>query len=264
MSDSEYCIHIKSVQASTIKVLIEALKEILTDTVLIFNENGIKICTMDSSHIILIHLKLEASKFEHFYCESEKLIGINMLNLNKIIKTINNNDTITLYMKKTECNHLGIKIENNDKNTMRISKLNLLDLDNSNIDIPSASFNSVITLPSHDFQKICRDLHNLSEFVELKNIKSQLVFSCKGDFCTQEIVINDSEQMSVDQSNDNLHEIYQGVFNLKYLVMFTKCTNLSSVVELYLKNDYPLIIQYSVGSLGLIKLCLAPQQNDHC
>ena len=100
MSDSEFCIHIKSVQASTIKILIEALKEILTDTVLIFNENGIKICTMDSSHIVLIHLKLEASKFEHFYCESEKLIGINMLNLNKIIKTINNNDTITLYMKK--------------------------------------------------------------------------------------------------------------------------------------------------------------------
>ena len=70
--------------------------------------------------------------------------------------------------------------------------------------------------------------------------------------------------MSVDQSNDNEHEIYQGVFNLKYLVMFTKCTNLSSVVELYLKNDYPLIIQYSVGSLGLIKLCLAPQQTDNC
>jgi len=29
-------------------------------------------------------------------------------------------------------------------------------------------------------------------------------------------------------------------------------------IQLYIKNDYPLIIQYSVASLGFIKLCLAP------
>lgn len=259
MGNENYCLEIKTVQASTIKILIEALKEILSDTVIIVNEQGIKICTMESSRIILVHLKLEASKFEYFHCDGEKLIGINMLNLNKIIKTINNNDTLTLFMNVDECNHLGIKIENNEKNTLRISKLSLLDLANDNMEIPPVSFNSVISLPSSDFQKICRDLHNLSEFVEVKNVNNQLIFSCKGDFCEQEIVINDSEQMTVEQNTEN--QIYQGIFNLKYLVMFTKCTNLSNVIELYLKNDYPLIIQYSVGSLGLIKLCLAPQQN---
>lgn len=69
-STDEQCIIIKTVQSSTIKVLIEALKEILTDTVLEINENGIKICTMDSTHTILIYLRLDASKFEYYYCES--------------------------------------------------------------------------------------------------------------------------------------------------------------------------------------------------
>ena len=36
-------------------------------------------------------------------------------------------------------------------------------------------------------------------------------------------------------------------------------TNLCSNIELYLKNDYPLIIKYSVASLGDIKLCLTPR-----
>ena len=121
-------LEIQTIQSSTIKVLIEALKEILTDTVIEFTPENIKICTMDSSHVILVHLKLEASKFEYYFCESKKLIGINILNLNKIIKTINNNDTLTLYMHADDCNHLCIKIENNDKNTKRITKLNLLDL----------------------------------------------------------------------------------------------------------------------------------------
>jgi proliferating cell nuclear antigen len=258
--NEEYCLEIKTVQSSTIKVLIEALKEILTDTVIEITEEYIKICTMDSSHIILIHLKLDADKFEYFYCEGKKLIGINILNLNKIIKTINNNDTLTFYMYKNDVNHLCIKLENVEKNTKRITKLNLLDLENTNFEIPSARFNTVITLPSNDFQKICRDINNLSEYVEIKNVNNQLIFDCLGDFCSQEIVISDSDQTVMD---DGSNEIFQGVYNVKYLVLFTKCTNLSNTVELYLKNDYPLIIQYTVGSLGSVKLCLAPQQDNN-
>ena len=36
-------------------------------------------------------------------------------------------------------------------------------------------------------------------------------------------------------------------------------TSLSNQIQLFLKNDYPLIIQYNVAALGEIKLCLAPQ-----
>ena len=59
-------------------------------------------------------------------------------------------------------------------------------------------------------------------------------------------------------TTENSNEIIQGMFSLKYLVLFTKCTNLSSSIELYLKNDYPLIIRYQVANLGEVKLCLAP------
>jgi proliferating cell nuclear antigen len=258
---SEYAINIKTVQGTTFKILIEALKEILTDTVLIINESGIRICTMDSSHVILIHMKLEASKFESYYSDGEQMIGLNMLNLNKLIKTINNNDTISFTMLNSDKNKLEIRVENTDKNTLKISKLNLLDLDNTNMEITPVEFNSVINLPSSDFQKICRDMANLSDFVEIKNTDNKLIFSCKGDFCSHDIIMNNSENgISIDQPD--ISSIYQGEFDSKYLLQFTKCTNLSNTIELYLKNDYPLIVQYAVGSLGTIKLCLAPQQHN--
>jgi len=261
MDNDNNCILIKTVQASTIKILVEAMKEILTDTVFEFTEEGIKICTMDSTHTILIHLKLDSSKFEQYYCDGRRLVGMNMLNLNKIIKTINNNDTLTMFMNNDNCNMFGIQIENTDKNTRRVTYMNLLDLENNNMEIPSATFNSVITLPSNDFQKICRDINGIAEFIEIKNVNNQLILSCSGDFCSHEITISDSEQITVEHSDNSSVEIFQGVFNLKYLVLFTKCTNLSNTVELYLKNDYPLIIRYTVGSIGEIKLCLAPQNN---
>jgi proliferating cell nuclear antigen len=49
----------------------------------------------------------------------------------------------------------------------------------------------------------------------------------------------------------------QGVFLLKHLVLFTKCTNLCQNIELYLKNDFPLILRYTVANLGEVKLILA-------
>lgn len=250
---SQNYLEIKTVQASSFKILIEALKELLTDTCIEFDSTGMKIIAMDTSHIVLVHLKLEASKFEHYYCKNKLSIGINMLNMHKLIKTINSNDTLTLFMDDSDINHLGIKIENNEKHTKTTYKLNLLDLDNENISIDPTQFNSVITLPSTDFQKICRDMHNVSEFVEIKNIGNQLIFSCKGDFCCQETTLSDNAGLQAKNS-----EIVQGVFKLKYLVLFTKCTNLCNTIELYLKNDYPLIIKYSVASLGDIKLAIAP------
>jgi proliferating cell nuclear antigen len=252
-----YVLELRTVQSASIKILTEALRDILNDVCLEFDETGLKLVTMDTNHVVLIHLKLDSCKFEYFHCENRIVVGVNMLNLYKLIRTINSNDTLTLFIESSDMNHLGIKIENGDKNTKTTYKLNLLDLDNQKISIDPAEFNTVITLPSVDFQKIIRDMNNIAESVEIKNIGTQLILSCKGDFCSQETILADNENGSTIVSKKN--EIVQGVFNLKYLSLFTKCTNLCTAVELYLKNDYPIIVQYQVSSLGQCKLVLAPE-----
>lgn len=257
------CLELKTVQSGAFKVLVEALREILTDTNIEFDETGIKIIAMDQSHVVLVHLRLEAKQFEYYHCAGKITVGVNMLNLHKLIKTINSNDTLTLFMDAKDKNYLGIKIENGEKNTKTTFRLNLLDLDKDDITISPAEFNSVITMPSSDFQKIVRDMYQLAEHVEIKNINSQLIFHCKGDFCQQETVLSDSENGVNSIKNTNTTEIVQGVFGLKHLVMFTKCTNLCNTVEMYLKNDYPIIIKYEVASLGSIKIALAPNSQGN-
>lgn len=254
-----YAVEIKTVQASVIKILIEALKEILTDTVIHLSPAGIKIVSLDNTRTVLVHLKLDATKFEVFHCDTSKNIGVNMLNLYKIIKTLNSNDTLTLYMKTADMNYLFVEIENSEKQTRTTFRLNLLDLDNKQMEIPPVDFNSVITLPSADFQKIVRDAHTLSDFIEIKTVNKELILTCKGDFCTQETVLSDSDNVNVTQEAENSYEIIQGVFNLKYLCMFSRMSGLYKTCDLYIKNDYPLILRYNVASLGEVKLCLAPQ-----
>lgn len=251
-------IEIRTVQSSAIKILVEALKEILTDANLIFDENGIKLIAMDSTHTVLIHMKLESDKFEYYHCKEKFIAGINMLNLFKLIKTMNNADTLTIYIDKNDTNKLGLKINNQEKNTFTIYKLNLLDIANENINIPPAEFDTELTLPSSDFQKLIRDMVNIGDKVEIQSIGNSLKFECDGDFANQITTLGETQNGLQYKSNLSPELTVQGIFSLKYLTLFTKCTNLCNNIQLYIKNDYPLIIQYSIASLGIIKLCLAP------
>ena len=257
---SRFLLEVKTVQSSAFRILIEALKEILTDANFEFDSTGLKIMAMDSSHTVLVHLKLYADNFELYNLNREKLIlGVNMINLFKLIKTMGNSDSLTLYVDEENESTLGIRLENNEKNSRTKYELNLMDLLEENIHCPPAEFQSVITMPSTDFQKICRDMHNLSDNIEIQSIGTQLIFRCLGDFASQETIIGEMGGGLSFIKNQNPDEIVQGVFALKHLVLFSKCTNLCNSIELYLKNDYPLIIKYTVASLGEIKLCLAPK-----
>ena len=83
--DNNYILEVKTVQSSAFRVLVEALKEILTDANFEFDETGIKVMAMDSSHTVLVHLKLKSENFEYYKINREKIvIGINMINFFKL------------------------------------------------------------------------------------------------------------------------------------------------------------------------------------
>ena len=250
---------LKTVQTGAFKTLSEALKEILTDANIEFTDSAMKIITMDPTQTILVHLKLEKNNFEYYHCKHKIVIGINMSNFFKLIRTLTNNDALTLYIEEGNVNFLGIRIENGEKNTLTNFYLNLIEVDESTYQIPPAQFESIITMPSNEFNKICRDMINLSEIIEIKSVGNQVIFSCKGEFASQETIIGETSNglSFVKHSNDD--NIIQGYYNLKHLVLFAKCTNLCNSIEMYMKNNFPIVINFAVGSLGHLKLALAPK-----
>ena len=254
-------LEIKTVQIAPFRTLMTALKDILLETNIVFKPDGIRIVNMDKSHTILAHLFLDAEKFEHFYCKYPKIvIGVNMFHLFKLINTIDNDDTLTIYIEEKEysegvVDHLGLKFENGDIKQCKIQKLRLIEPEQEELTVPDVNFSSIINMPSSDFQKIIRDLNNISDKLEIKSINNQLVFKCNGSFANAEIIRSESDGMGFIQKNNS---IIQGEFSLKNLSYFIKCTNLCNQIQIYLGNNLPLIIKYNVASLGEIKLCLAP------
>lgn len=250
-------LNITTIQSGAIRTLFEVLKEVLTDVNIVFDKSGLKIIAMDGSHIALIHMRLDASKFEVYECESKIVIGLSMGSLFKLIKTVSNTDTTRFYIDSEKPHELGISIENSDKNSITDFKLKLLDIDENEINIPDVEINCIITMPSNDFQRLCRDMSHLSDAIEIISEGDELKLRCDGDFASQETIIGQATHGLCVSRKDN--NVISGKFSLKYLNLFTKSTNLSNTIELYLKNDYPLILKYNVANLGEIRFCLAPK-----
>ena len=222
---------------------------------------------MDKSNTILVHLNLEAKNFELYECKMDKIvIGVNVFHLFKLINSIDNNDTLTIYIEDVDYSDgvvqfLGLKFENATIKQQKIQKLRLIEPDADELSLPDIKFSSILNLPSSDFQKIVRDLTCISDKIEIKSIVTangvELIFKCSGGFAEAEIRRTESDGNMEYVKKQDVSKIIQGEFSLTNLGYFIKCTNLCNQIELYLENNLPLIVKYNVASLGVIMLALA-------
>jgi len=184
IGSSKNILVLQTVQIAPFRTLMTALKDILLETNISFTPEGIKIINMDKSHTILAHLCLYAKNFEHYECNEPKIvIGVNMFHLFKLINTIDNDDTLTMYIEENDykdgvVQFLGLKFENGDIKQQKIQKLRLIEPETDELEVPDVTFSSILNLPSSDFQKIIRDLSCISDKLEIKSVGNELIFKC--------------------------------------------------------------------------------------
>lgn len=251
-NDEKILFRFKTVQTNAIRILFESLKNILADVNFKADSSGLKLTTIDGNKTAIVNLFLQSEKFEEYICEESVNIGVNLTSVFKILKGIKHTDTIAFTIYKQNENSMSIESQNSDKRATIISKIKLLDMDEKIYNIPDINFESYITMPSTDFQGYISDLANISTHIEFRSNCNNLTLKTTGDFAEQIVKIN--------ETNDDINNVDEqvGFFNIKYIQLFTKSTNLCGTVEIYLKTGYPLTILYNVANLGKIKYCLAP------
>ena len=244
----------KTIQASALKSAFEVLKDILNDVNIYFTKKGIQILTLDTARVALVDMFLDASNFEEYYCEANMVAGINVTNMFKLLKFISNNDTLTIEIKTRE--YLDIRIENIVKRSDTKFQLKLLDINEDQIEVPDITMAVITTMPSIDFQRICRDMNNLAANLEITRNNSKFIIKCEGDFANQETIIDCTD-------DGKFKGILQGIYSLKYLNLFTKATGMCSSVQIMQEEDNRfLILRYNVANLGELKFYLATKVSD--
>ena len=241
-----------TIQASAFKSTFEVLKDILNDVNVYFRPDGMYIVTLDTARTSLVDMYLSADNFEEYHCDQDEIIaGINISNTFKLLKTITNNDILKIEIVTKE--FMNIEIVSEAKKTKSSFQLKLLDINESRIEVPDIEMTSVTTLPSPDFQRICRDMSNIGTDIEIRRCKDYIQLRCEGDFANQETTINCPDE-DVDIG---------GLYSLKYLNIFTKATSMCASLQIIQEvGNRFLILKYNVANLGELKFYLATKVSE--
>jgi len=148
---------------------------------------------------------------------------------------------------------MDIEISSEAKKTNTKFQLKLLDINESRIEVPDIEMTTITTLPSVDFQRLCRDMSNIGTDIEIKRTGKAIQFRCEGDFANQETSIE-----CLDES-----PTITGVYSLKYLNIFTKATSMCASVQIIQETGNRfLILKYNVANLGELKFYLATKVSE--
>ena len=121
----------------------------------------------------------------------------------------------------------------------------------------------MVQLNAQEFTKICRELYSINETVTIQASSDQVKFSVEGDVGSGLVSLAAND--GVKKEDQTILEVSQGVtqqFALRYLNMFNKASTLSTHTRLCLHAEQPLVVEYHIDDLGVLKYFLAPKISD--
>lgn len=247
-------------QSHIFKKILEAVKDLLTEATFDCSDSGIQLQAMDNAHVSLVSLNLRSDGFDKYRCDRNLSMGINLASMTKIMKCAGNEDTLTM---KAQDNADTVTFVFESKNQDRVSdyEMKLMNLDREYLGIPETDYACVVKIPSGEFARICRDLAQFGESINIACTKEGVKFSSTGDIGSANIKL--AQTANVDKEEEavivEMQEPVSLNFACRYLLNFAKAAPLSSQVSLSMSLDVPLVVEFKIDDIGHIRYYLAPK-----
>jgi len=243
----------------------DSIKDMVTDVNLECNDGGIQLQAMDSSHVSLVSLELKDSCFEHYRCDRNRTLGLNMGSVAKVFKLCGNDDAVIL-RHEDDGDTVTFVFESAGEDRVSDFDLKLMQIDQEHLGVPDADFQATVELPSSEMRRICNDMAQFSDSVVIDTSKDGIKFSTKGEIGGGSIVLKPKSSSDKGESvSITATSSVSLTFALRYLNYFTKATSLSPWVRLQLSAGQPLEVMFTImddESKGSLKFYLAPKMDD--
>jgi proliferating cell nuclear antigen PCNA len=244
-------LRIKTSQISVIKNLLEGITSLLNESNIEFHPtDGVTIREVDKTGKIIVFVKLEKDNFDFYEVPSRKAVGVDLCSLLKCFKGVGMTDILEI-----QINDLITIIIKNSKITKKFT-LPILTLPIIQGNIAPINFNYQVTMNSKMFNSWCKNIWPLTEKINITTTSNQISFTGTTEHGEIDFTIEQGRSLMIETSEDTTVDSVTGEYDIKYFLLFNKCSNISEDVILFIKQGHPLVIQYNLSSLGILKLCL--------
>ncbi|CCI45286.1 unnamed protein product [Albugo candida] len=250
-------------QGKIVKLIVEAMKDLVSEGNIDCTKSGIAMQSMDGSHVSLVSLLLRAEGFEHYRCDRNISLGIQTASLSKILKCAGNDDALSLQAEDNG-EVLNIMLEAASGDRVSDFSLKLMDIDSEHLGIPQTEYVATVRMSSTEFQRLCRDLQTMGDTCTISVGKDGIKFSVSGDLGAGNITLknNASAEKEADRVIVTMEEPVELTFALRYLNMFAKATPLSETVTLSMSPGVPIVVEYAISDIGYMRFYLAPKVEE--
>jgi len=246
----------KTREGYIMKITAELLQNNIKTACFEVDENGIRLCMMDHHRTILINLELDADNFSVYkYKKTEKMyLGINLIHFHQMLKSIKKRDSVELFIDDKAPTDLGIQVTPKENNRVTTSYVKIQGIQNLKIDLPTG-YGKPIIVPSGEYQKMCKGMTRIGNTVMITAKGFQIRFTCDAGGVMKRVTdFGEPDDSDSESEEDKEEDEYNEDFETDQLTRITKLAGLSQNMQIYPKQDLPLMFRSSVGALGKIEI----------
>ncbi len=243
-----------------LKGIVETLASIIDETEFRVTPKEFTISAMDPSRICLLKLSLKKDDFDDYQCSKESKVGLNLDDLDKILKRSAANDSVEIDFNETD-QKIKIKMQREGVSRTRTFSLALLDIDIEEIPMDNLlkiEYPSSWVLDPDFLVEAIKDAEIYSEILNINANEGQgLIFSSSGQIGEMEYDLNEDDLIESELQGSS-----SGAYSLTFLKAILKIASITEKLEISLKTDHPLKMNFDLLEGGKLSYFLAPRVEE--
>lgn len=235
------------------KNLLAAISTLIEEADFNATPDGIKLRSMDPSHVAMVDFEWQKTAFEEYTCQEPTKIRVNIASMLKLLKRVGSDEVLEmLYDEKTRKLNLTLKGK-----MMRKFTMPTLDPAQEEVPTPKITFNSKVKLTTSTFRDIIEDVQAVSDNVRLETTPEKLTAAATTELSSAIIELEKTSEMLIEL---DVKEPSKATFNLNYLSEITKAgASVAEIVTVEFSSNMPIRLEFDIPQQGRLSYYLAPR-----
>jgi len=235
------------------KNLLAAISTLIEEADFNATPDGIKLRSMDPSHVAMVDFEWQKTAFEEYTCQEPTKIRVNIASMLKLLKRVGSDEILEmLYDEKTRKLNLTLKGK-----MMRKFTIPTLDPAQEEVPTPKITFNSKVKLTTSTFRDIIDDVQAVSDNVRLETTPEKLTAAATTELSSAVIELEKASEMLIEL---DVKEPSKATFNLNYLSEITKAgASAAEIVTVEFSSNMPIRLEFDIPQQGRLSYYLAPR-----
>lgn len=284
---------LQSAHPRTFTQLFEVLKDQITDVLVHFYPDSLKIRATDHAKSFITYVNIYGGSLESYQCDKYQPVGVNMGKMWTVLKCAAADDILEMTCEEGK-ETLEIRIVDSVKNTTKLSTSYITyAIDEEAVDFPeNINYNSSFSMSSSEFYNNLKLLESMeATAVKMRQCQgplgNRLTLVGIGSFYHKDPFIDidaltpsltapepgsengpsgttlmDTSADGVAGTDGEILKPLELVFPLKKLVQFAKAQSLDDKVGIHLAEEGFLILQYKIKIYGDLRFLVGAKRDD--